>query len=400
MRCLFICCVLVGSACGSTTVEPETAVQTEPTGTSSSTAANEAATSTSVLATDEPIEEAIAFESRPDAKFETLFDAVPAEGISFEVTMSKPHAAAFDQQLSAPVVATKESTRAYVKALAAAAADTPRGSNLGGILGALDVDDVEDWEAAYGFTVNDVVTQLRFFTDQGTVWVGMVDVEAETIIEAVGSEAFWSAHLQESEHAGLSYFRWDTGRRQNIDGVSQPRPEGIGGQLALIDGLVIRTTEEQDMHDTLATLAGEADALSDDPAVRHALQRVDSLGLTTAYMAWPEPLETILFGHDSLTVESVVAERPLLGPYTAAIAGHNLTTDAIVLIHDDALSTAENEQALVKVVSEVEPWNELLSLTSITADERVVAAQFDRDSQVVVSSLPTRKPLYWARPSD
>lgn len=327
--------VLILSACASTSVEAEGSEQTGAPVATTSIAHGEA----SVPATSLPRpgeDEAAPFDPAIDALYETVFESVPARVDLFGISMRKPHMAAFEQQLSGPAVPTKESTQAYVEALGNGATDEPPGSRLFTGLWTRDVDEIDEWDAAFGFTVNNVVVELEFFTDEGQVWVGILNVSEEQIIEALSSDDFWSPHLEETDHAGLSYFRWETDRRQNIDGAGQPRPRGIGGQLALTDDLVIRTVEEQAMHDVLSTLAGDQIALIDGPVVRRAIQRVDSLGLTTVAIEWPLPLEAILRLDDSLDVEDVVEERPLLSPYSAAVAGHNLTTDAVLLLHKDA----------------------------------------------------------------
>jgi hypothetical protein len=221
-----------------------------------------------------------------------------------------------------------------------------------------------------------------------------VDVDVATIDAAVRSDPEWSPDLVDKRAGGVPYYFWTADGAQDLSRATASRPLGVGGTLAVADGLVLRAVSEREIVAALtvadgATLADRVDvgAVLDglEPYAPYEVWLTNEMRLTSV----PQP-------------ESIPAPlRPsiLMASARAMIDGHRATI--VALVHRTTDDADENARRLQRNLTDGsldgQPWSERFESWTVATDGPLVLAVID-EGEHRPAGLPELDQLWRSEP--
>jgi hypothetical protein len=199
------------------------------------------------------------------------------------------------------------------------------------------------------------------------------------IERAAEDDEVWSDELQRTQHAGTEYLSWD-GEGVDPERITDARPLGQGGRLAVDPPFLWWTTHTRPMRQALEATAGDRRSLADDPDFARLAEEMAGLDAYGVLMS-DEQIDADPLGRLAAAQTDVVG----LEPYRALATGVTRDDDGpvllVALVHADATAAETNAERLHAVVEEGTslrtdaPWSELLEVEDITAEGNVVTAR-------------------------
>lgn len=229
------------------------------------------------------------------------------------------------------------------------------------------------WRQAFGFSLLDTRVGGEAGTPPNVIDVFATTVDPAAIDAAVAADERWSDRLTTVSHAGADYYDW--GEDFDPERTDAVRPIGVGGQLAVVDGAVVRTTQVTAMQAALTAAGGDGGSLADRDEVREIVDALVARGVYNLLLADSAPPS------DPRIPGGVLAPYAWVGAGMALVDGHH--QNVIVLRHTDAATAATNAERFEALISDGEsavnaaPWSEVLSVVSIEVEGQTMIAVLD-----------------------
>ncbi|MBL8778917.1 MAG: hypothetical protein JNK12_23515 [Acidimicrobiales bacterium] len=234
---------------------------------------------------------------------------------------------------------------------------------------------IEDdaWRTELGWAPVDLTGDVSAGQPPNHLQAFFADFDAAEIDEAVHSDPTWSDQLVEVEYDGLTYYSWGEDGSIDPEGLSTVRRLGESARLFVDEeaGLAYWTRTTEGMEQALATFAGDAPSLADDPELGPMAAALDDLGAYSAVLT----ADAELF-----------AGGGELEPYDAVASGAAVVDGGprllLVYANPDEATAQANADALAALVADGEssangrPWSDALGAGEIEVDGTLVTATF------------------------
>jgi hypothetical protein len=263
--------------------------------------------------------------------------------------------------------------------------------------------DFEAWRSELGFSLVDT-SASAMFTEPLTsgaseppkrLLVYDVDVDTQTIDDAVRSDPVWSTHLVDKQAGGTPYYFWTEDDTPNWERATPVRTLGQAGTMAVVDGLVIRALFEDQL--VAAITASDDNTLADRPDVVALLTALDPYApydLRLTNEPWP------------MLDELADAVPAPLRPYALAASAHAMIdgqrTTIVTFLHHAAGDADDNARRLERNLSDGtfngQPWSELFESWTVTADGPLVIAEINEATDTPARSAAIHE-LFRSQPA-
>ena len=199
-------------------------------------------------------------------------------------------------------------------------------------------------------------------------------------------------------HNDVTFYSWGEDGQGDLRGRNEPPAFdhlGRGGRIAVSDDQVFRTVETPGMKALIDSRAGDELSLADVQEFRLLAQAISDLEVYAAFFSSqtqkvdPDPESDAARGFVPAFQEGLIAEiggSSLLLPYLAFSTGPGRDDDgsylALVLVHSNEESAAENKQRLERRISEnpdLKTWMEGIEESNISVDGRVLSGTLRGD---------------------
>jgi hypothetical protein len=127
--------------------------------------------------------------------------------------------------------------------------------------------DVAAWRDDLGFAPIDVQQLVAVSNVLRPLWIARTTRSIEQIDAAVTTNEQWSGELTVTTEGEATVYAWGEDYMGDLRRSSPGRLQGVGGQLAVVDDLVIRTHGRQELDPALAAIAGAEPSLADSPEI-------------------------------------------------------------------------------------------------------------------------------------
>ena len=238
--------------------------------------------------------------------------------------------------------------------------------------------EVDAWEEEFGFSLLDIDQEVMAgHSPRLAVWY-FGSMSPEAIHEATAQDPTWSSRLTIAEGPGFVLYDWGTGP-SDLTLASAARPRGNPGQLAVLDGAVVRTTSLEAMVEAIA----DTPALVEVPSLRACAETLSDAGA-----AWIR-ISTVTYGASRSNPEGEQRANLFLAEWEAAGVGLRIGPDGtgwgfVVLAHDSEAAALENSERLRNDVTtgstaHGNPYAELVQAPVVTVDGSTVLLRFTAD---------------------
>jgi len=221
--------------------------------------------------------------------------------------------------------------------------------------------DFGDLTADLGIDPSRVFLAITAGTPPETYQVLEGDFDAARIDAAVRSDPIWSDLLSTAEHRGVTYYAWGGDLEMDLTRVTNVRPLGRGGRLALDTGFLYWVPWTAGMEGLIDAGAGAVPTLADDPRLARAARALAASGVYSAILT------------DRPLVEGAAMSGLVLG-----IGGGRDEAGAfwvVVAVHAGAAAAEEAAASFRSVLTEGvsavthEPWSERVTGFDIEVED-------------------------------
>jgi len=170
---------------------------------------------------------------------------------------------------------------------------------------------IASWRTQFGWTPGDLIRSASSELAGSPLQVFQIfDTVPGLVTDAVHSDPVWSGSLRRLSYLDHDYFGWDNDPGPVDPALrSGPRPDGLGGRLAIVDDVVLQTSDDPSIRQTFETVNDVTSSLGDDAAYRLVAERLDSAGAYTAVISGEpiRPSADALIDNTGRTTEELIA---------------------------------------------------------------------------------------------
>lgn len=260
--------------------------------------------------------------------------------------------------------------------------------------------DDQAWRDELGFGAADITAVAETGVPPSVISVYRTTVEPGAIATAVEADPGWSTELVSAEKGDATVYTWgDDPLRADVSRTSPARPLGQGGVMAVVgdDGLVLRSTDPDQVDAALAARGGDGPTLADDAGFAGIAAALDGEGCYHALLSGRPPvldpfsLAGVTASPAALKeLEEKLTSEPALPPYRAvgigeAVdgGGQGYMVFAFATGSDDEAGVLAD--AFTQVVatgtsfSRNRPWSEEMTVRHATTDGSIAVITVDTD---------------------
>ncbi|MDP3062175.1 MAG: hypothetical protein Q8O40_03020 [Chloroflexota bacterium] len=191
------------------------------------------------------------------------------------------------------------------------------------------------------------------------------------------------------EYSGMSFYSWGEDFQQDYTKILAPPAYdnlGRGCRIVVSEELALRTLDTPGMKVLIDTQKGAFPSLASVEEYALMARGMSKLGAySVIFTDWTPGLTDTLANIKDEAIKTEVTQSPLLRPFQALATGAGKDErglyNAVVLVHPDNKTAAENVQLLQRRVKETSsiryrrPWQEMTGYVEVRSDGRLLEAK-------------------------